>query len=611
MFSAYVLKQLYVLVTVSMFLSACSSTHEADTYVWHVSKNSSLKNYFPEKDAPTIPGMPDLRTKALKVEKNHKISFGLAFAGGGTRAATMALGQLRAMHKLGWIKNVQYISAVSGGAWTIVPYSFLPGDNTNCSSRELNEINALTSDDKLFLGEYTPPENLTLKDAKTNSPNGSLAKEIANSWLGVRTLGHLFSNFNDKAYATAVGDTYLRPFNLSENIGWFDKETRSFAYRQKSIKNSKIPSWNFNFLRCGRPYPIINATVITKGFMHRQEHMHRLEITPDYTGVRVPYDIPGEKGKFGGYYVQSFAYDSHKRILSKPTTDVMKSDGDFSQWTVNTGGQTGSFSLSDVVGVSGAAPQEILTKIGIGNMGFPEYHLSPNDVALKTPKGDFYHGDGGHLENLGLMPLFARKVQNIIAFVNTVDPFGCDKSKCKSEDLPDKDEDMIAKYVVSFFEKMEKPDGSPDKYGDNLIFEEGTSKLSQLVSAFRTKKREGEPLVYCDAYNIKENEHYGIYDTAQYKPNLCWVYLDRSNDWLETLTDPKISDYAQRRWRNLPHFKTFLPSLLKPSLVDLSNAEVKLGSNLAAWTMCESAEYISGNLSPALGASLKKSCAIE
>ncbi|MEH6475977.1 MAG: hypothetical protein V7727_09825 [Sneathiella sp.] len=599
--------KLCVAVFAPFILTACPGLHTADTYVWDVSKGSPLKDYFPERDKLGTE-KPDFRTDAFKGDLDQNDTFGLAFTGGGTRAATMALGQLRALHELGWMKKVQYISAVSGGAWTVVPYSFLPGNNTNCSNNQDDPKVNFNFDDKVFLERYIRPEKLTLEDAKNEPPNGSMAKAITNSWLGIRTMGHLATNFTDKAYATAVGDTYLRPFNLSDKIGWFDNESRSFALRRESVENSNLPNWEFNFLRCGRPYPIIGATVITKGFRHKQENLHRLEITPDYMGVRVPYEIPGEQGKFGGYYMQPFAYDAHGRTLKEPLIDTSKSIKGLSTWTVKTGGRTGAFSLSDVVGVSGAAPQDFLSKIGFGALGFPEYHLSSSDTSLKTSKNDFYHGDGGHVENQGIIALIVRRVQNIVAFVNTASPINCREDDCAPVENPVEDNKVLSNYVRGFFQKMTEKDGTLAKYGKNHIIDNKDTKFAELVSALKEKKQNGQPLVHCDTYDIIDNEYIGMYKMDGYKPNICWVYLDRSKNWMNALPNDETRDYAKSKWRNLPHFKTFLPGLLKPAVVDLTHAEVNIGSNNSAWAVCESAKDIIAGLTSPLRGSLKKSC---
>lgn len=168
---------------------------------------------------------------------------------------------------------------------------------------------------------------------------------------------------------------------------------------------------------------------------------------------------------------------------------------------------------------------------------------------------------------------------------------------------------MISPYVVGFFKKMEKKDGTLLQYGKNHIFGPEGNKLSKLVSALKTKKQEGKPLVYCDTYDIIDNEYIGMYNAGDYQPNICWVYLDRSKKWMDALPNKETQDYATSIWRDLPHYKTFFPGFLKPAAVDLTHAEVNMGSNNAAWAVCESAKDIIDGLAPSLGQSLKKSCA--
>ena len=66
---------------------------------------------FPELDDLSLAGRPNV---------------GVAFSGGGTRAAAAALGQLRALDQLGALQRMRYISSVSGGTWACIPYVYLP-----------------------------------------------------------------------------------------------------------------------------------------------------------------------------------------------------------------------------------------------------------------------------------------------------------------------------------------------------------------------------------------------------------------------------------------------------------------------------------------------------
>ena len=85
---------------------------------------------------------PELHDKDLAVPwLIDRPSFGIAFSGGGTRSATATLGELRALHRLGWLSKARYLSANSGGSWAVVPYTYL--------SRGLNQ--------ETFLGPYISP----------------------------------------------------------------------------------------------------------------------------------------------------------------------------------------------------------------------------------------------------------------------------------------------------------------------------------------------------------------------------------------------------------------------------------------------------------------------
>ena len=53
---------------------------------------------------------------------------GLALSGGGYRAAAYHIGVLRALHKLGVLDKVDYISSVSGGSIIAAYYGLYDGD---------------------------------------------------------------------------------------------------------------------------------------------------------------------------------------------------------------------------------------------------------------------------------------------------------------------------------------------------------------------------------------------------------------------------------------------------------------------------------------------------
>ena len=72
---------------------------------------------------------------------------GVCFSGGGTRALTAAMGQLRALTSLELVDKIGYISCVSGGSWASTAYT--------CYREG-------AASDEEFLGPMTAPQNITM-----------------------------------------------------------------------------------------------------------------------------------------------------------------------------------------------------------------------------------------------------------------------------------------------------------------------------------------------------------------------------------------------------------------------------------------------------------------
>lgn len=111
----------------------------------------------------------------------HKGLVGLAFSGGGIRSATVNLGVLQGLRKLGLLKAVDYLSTVSGGGYIGSCYSAV---NAAASSTEESTSVATTRDetkqalahDALFQHQPGVPENPIFRHLRNNAnymaPNG-------------------------------------------------------------------------------------------------------------------------------------------------------------------------------------------------------------------------------------------------------------------------------------------------------------------------------------------------------------------------------------------------------------------------------------------------------
>ncbi len=602
---------------ISIIISGCSQ--KVATYVWNTPETVSD---YPEN---IIGDINDDINKVMKKRSSWKTGsrdFGIVFSGGGTRSAAATLGQMQALFDLGWLEKADYISAISGGAWGSLPFMFLPEKYCDEDTKE--------TCDKVYLGNYTSPHSISEKQLMC-SDKRSLSDAISEAKYDVLNNNYFYmylTGRGDETFASYLGNIFLRPFKLKNSISKDLGEQKFFTYGDEEYfdhlitdqqrTESTARKTDFFKARVDRPFYIASSTLMTFG-SGDPEYFLPVEITPFYVGVptkakmikrekNIDISHPNKKDNeytiyetYLGGYVEPFAYDflppAGGRSSSPDERVIVKSDY-----------KKQRFSLSDVLAVTGAAPQKTLRSLGpleivTQQLGFPEHiHWGVRDKKPqnKDNKNDVpdhleqAHGDGGHLDNIGIMPLLARKVNNILVFVNTQTPFHY------GENL----ETSIYDNMTSFFDLDKKGPykkvfkGKPH----NVIFEE--EKYIELLQGLKAQQNTDGPLIYCDQYEIKENKRYNIRKDDNYKPNICWVYLDESKKWLEAINNNVnkngndnqnfISNITEHRgeFKHFPHYKTFFNNLPSITLIDLSHKQVNLLANLTAWTVREGAQTI-------------------
>ena len=310
-----------------------------------------------------------------------------------------------------------------------------------------------------------------------------------------------------------------------------------------------------------------------------------IEYTPLYVGVRHRYDqVGGHARIIGGGYVENFAYD---------TVEPRRAAGETGYWCRPRCGFAARFTLGDMLASSGAAPGELWLLRAL--LGLPVFeHWSPIPGANDGLAVSYKHEDGGNSENLGIMPLLARGVSNLIVFVNAPVPV-----------LPGAVEarHRCPKDVALLFGS--EPDGSPvgPKALDNQVFDR--SRLHDLATGLGRCASLGAPLVHCEAYDVLPNRLYGV--AGGYRAKVCWVVLGpqlRGGSpgcqepgpgrvrWLDELPAEVRDPICDCRWsfRHFPHLKTFLN---KPSsLIDLTLPESQAMAHFTSWAVVESGPQI-------------------
>lgn len=479
---------------------------------------------YPEKDDPEF-----------KVEEMEgRPNVGLAFSGGGTRSASATLGQLRGLAALDLLKKTRYISCVSGGSWACVPFTYLPSNWP----------------DKTFLGQIIPPQDVTTQYLQQTDRN-SLAHAIANSEILDKFCKDAIQFAGDETFARAVGDIFLNSFGL-------DSAKHFFSLNQQTVTkiiehNPAISPSDFHLVRPGRPYLIVNSIILRPENPPPLPRLIHVESTPQYTGARVLHKGAGSRQRdIGGGYIEPFCFDS----------DAPEGPPDQHQRVrVRLGISQHRYTLADVIGTSGAAPAEVLAKLGLDWIGLPEFKHWPLSDTGKIRAREYAFGDGGILENLGVMPLLMRKVDRIIIFVNTKDELGGRK-------------DEINTSIPPLF-------GQVPSFGLNHVFP--TDQYDALVEGFQAAKEAGATVMFRDRYRVKENRHYGI--EGGWEADVLWVYNERVPAWEKNLRADIRRLIGVGSLGNFPHYKTFFQN--PPAVIDLSAKQVHMLAHLSCWNIIE------------------------
>ena len=526
------------------------------------------------KDGSTTPEAGD---EALK----RRADVGIAISGGGTRSAAAAVGQLRGLLRNGWLSRVRYVAAVSGGSWAAVPFTyyngsdndllgpFVPLDPSNIETIPSGLLAARIVESRLgHLGLQEVPQFLpaTLKGRDISMLTRALSM-VRSAVRRVRSRDLPDPDRRNKTWAHVVGRVFvdgLVPDGMQRPYTW----TRDTLIDVSGATGR--PASEFVYVTQDRPFLIVGGTLV-RAFGEVYPRLIPVEYTSLYTGVRQQF------GTIGGAYVSPWAYDrlrvaplSSDRLLVGPEPNERP------------------FTLADVIASSGAAPQLTfllgdgvparlrapLIRAAEAFPAFTSFAVRGGQPGAATE--ELPHGDGGFTDNLGIMPLLARGVGNIIAFVNANKPHAANDQ------------------LQSFFMPLRVRDGSGDK-SMNAVFER--PRYKELLDGLDEAIRSGGPAVYCGRnWPVMANE---LYNVRAYNVNVCWVYNHSAADWeqslprvvLQWLKDGRDSK-AKNRGRqakaleHFPHYATFGEN--KPSVIRLTALQVNLLADLAAWSVTDS-----------------------
>ncbi|MCU0289535.1 MAG: patatin-like phospholipase family protein, partial [Acidobacteria bacterium] len=275
---------------------------------------------------------------------------GVCLSGGGSRAMTAGMGQLRGLKELKLLENTKAISTVSGGSWVGVPFAYL--DCPNCSDDD-------------YLGIYIKPSVLTPDDLD-NLPGTTIGFRCTKHFSLVDLLvGAFILSLKgvpaNMLWQTLIGKHIMAYYQLFEtdkshqpnSLFSFDSTIlqQDVIAPNPSLVDEKSYLIASGTTRTRRPYLICNMgmCVFTEGIDFK--YLVPVQATPFFTGVvSTPPNVKDCNGKpVGGGTVTSFAFSSDLIDVASPGTVTFS--------------QSRQFAVEDAVGVSSAAFAETIENL--------------------------------------------------------------------------------------------------------------------------------------------------------------------------------------------------------------------------------------------------------
>jgi hypothetical protein len=509
---------------------------------------------------------------------------GICFPGGGTRAMCATMGQLRGLLSFNALQHVDYISCVSGGSWASTAFTYY---NTGASS------------DEEFLGPITDPKDITLSGLST-VPTTSLG------WGATQDLGDVLAALRDKVphdllWAAAIGQVFFQRFGLYDpaNPSYFSLDEATVA--EIKAANPSLANATFNVVRQPAdyklPYLLINATIDgpTKTAPYNPDRLVMITYSPLYSGIPFQQTVSYPMAKLaaakatvdalvGGGFIESFAWGCDAPATPSTTGSV------------TVGAPKSVFTAAHASGTSSSAFAAIFEKIKQVDGLLPEQNYWPPVASgIQPPAELFDFGDGGNLENYGLLPLIMRGVKKVVLFVNTETPLNVDYDPttgvAHDSDLDSSFPPLFGIPVKSLFGKADTD--------YNQVFP--STDYAPLVQAMQALKRQGQPMVVTKTHTIQKNDFWGI--PAGGTIDILYVYLDQVEAWKSQLKDDWVKlqlDLGDAgEFPHFPNFKTIDENLIPPwSLTQYTPKEVNLLVDLTCWVVLQNQATIEAFINP-------------
>jgi hypothetical protein len=541
-------------------------------------KGSAAAAPFIAQFFPLSAGHTSTHEYALKPQTSGANFVGVCFSGGGSRALSAAMGQLRGLKFLGLADDIFFISSVSGGTWASAAYTYLPAHYqdddflglTVVNPGNLTLLNTNPSHPEYAL-DYLSPNNLGRVPASL-----SVFGDIGEIWK----LKEKYNYPNSQLWQGLIGNFVLNRWKLwSADTSGFP--TRYYSYTPAYLgwkggildRNKQLKATRFFCVERKRPFYVMNGCIVSNPLTPGSQLLP-FESTGVGIGVRQYFPGVGPQGRgIGGGLVEPFAMGSNYMA-------------DVSSNYASVSVPARPFSLSDMVSISSAAFAEMLQSEFPRLAGLiPKYRYWPVTGRSPTAGYDYEFADGGSLEDTGITSLLNRNLPNIIAFVNGMTPLSKDSSgkiviDSQIQLLFGKQPSAASlKYKEPLRQDVPNNDVTFTQVFDGKYYDE----LAKGLWAANSAPYNGTAM-YMQTLPVLPNTNFGI--QGNYNVRVLWVTNTWVHDWYELL-NWEVGPFAvaENELAGFPNYNTF-------THLDLSSRQVNLLAQLSCWNV------ISNNAGP-------------
>ncbi|CAE7031146.1 unnamed protein product [Symbiodinium sp. CCMP2592] len=455
--------------------------------------------------------MPDVFADIVPINDERKefpprqanLQTAICLSGGGTRAMVAALGALRGLEYLDLLGHTDLLVSVSGGTWTSGPFMF-----SHMSKGHL-------------LGSPTRPSELSL-EALTTRP-GLIGDGATHDIYHLLKTAFLNNDDPHSIWVNAFNEILLKPIGLGNMSKYMAPDDSTV---QRIIrKNPHLQREDFIVPPSDRPRAFVMLGVLLAPLGHESDDdtVVSLQMSPDFSGS--PF-YPGREGQLqfdeeGEHWLASSDIPALKLVVGGGMVETFAfgSDTPFSDQSGGHGVRMPSpsepMSLAKAVGVSSAAfsayTSQAMDKLGGQRMQalIPVATLWPiTSKKFPGPKAaaKFKIGDGGHMDNSGLLPALQRKVPRIVMFLNTDVKIGMKSDFCAYAPVNAGELGSAAAwYFVDKFGLGAHVDGSFLMHNQVFRFKD----LQPILCDLQTHRRAGRPAVSLRELEVLKNSWSG------------------------------------------------------------------------------------------------------